>query len=444
MQTILVVGAGKSSIFLIEYLLENASRNKWCVIVADGDAAAIAGKIRNHPSAEAAVIDITKTSEREALVKRADMVLSLMPPHLHILLAHDCLKYKKHLITSSYISDEMRALDEKVKEAGLMFMCEMGLDPGIDHMTASKIINSVYKVAGRISSFKSYCGGLVAPESDNNPWHYKFSWNPRNVVTAGMGGAKFLLNGKVHEVSFEKIFENNKKIKIPGLNALAYYPNRDSLKYPEIYGLDEVKTFLRATLRYPIFCKGWDALIKLGFTNQDEPIDTTAVTYATWMKRKTGYTDTSITVPQHVANLLGVPLTDQVMTLIEWLGVYDEVTLPVGKFNSAEILEELLQRKWNMTPNDKDMVVMHHEIEYEHRGNMINLVSTMQLTGEIGERTAMAKCVGLPIGLLASLVMTKKIKAPVGVVLPTMQSVYKPVLRELERFGIIFRDDIIQ
>jgi saccharopine dehydrogenase-like NADP-dependent oxidoreductase len=444
MQTILVVGAGKSSIFLIEYLLDNASRNKWCVIVADGDAAAIAGKIRNHPNAEAAVIDITKTSDREALVKRADIVLSLMPPHLHILLAEDCLKYKKHLITSSYISEEMQALNEKAKEAGVMFMCEMGLDPGIDHMIASKIINSVFKVAGRISSFKSYCGGLVAPESDNNPWHYKFSWNPRNVVTAGKGGAKFLLNGKVQEVPYEKVFESNKKIKIPNLNALAYYPNRDSMKYLDIYGIqEETKTFIRATLRYPVFCKGWDALIKLGFTVQDDPIDTTAVTYANWIKKKTGYTDTSISVQQHVANILGISATDQVMTLIEWLGVFDEVTLPVGKYSSAEILEELLQRKWKMTPNDKDMVVMHHEIEYEHRGNMLNLVSTMVLTGEIGERTAMARCVGLPIGLLTLLILTKKVKPPVGVVLPTMQAVYKPVLRELERFGIVFRDEIV-
>src|ERR1700744_407898 len=209
MQTILIAGAGKSSIYLIQYLLTLAPRNTWRIIVADGGENAIAEKIKGSSYAETAVIDITKATDREPLVKRADIVVSLMPPPLHIHLAKDCLKHKKNLITSSYITDEMRELDKAVKEAGLMFMCEMGLDPGIDHMTANQIIHSIQRVAGSITSFKSYCGGLVAPEYDDNPWHYKFSWNPRNIVTAGFGGAKYLSKGKHVELPYEKMFEHN-------------------------------------------------------------------------------------------------------------------------------------------------------------------------------------------------------------------------------------------
>lgn len=441
MQTILVAGAGKSSTYLIEYLLENASKNKWNVIVADGDAESIARKTNKHPFAEAAAVDITKKAEREALVKRADIVLSLMPPHLHILLAKDCLKFGKNLITSSYISDEMKSMDAAVKEAGLMFMCEMGLDPGIDHMTASKIINSVHKVAGRITAFRSYCGGLVAPESDNNPWHYKFSWNPKNIITAGVGGAHYLQNGKHVDTPYEKIFEQNKKIKIPGLNALAYYPNRDSLKYLETYDVPGIKTFLRATLRYPAFSRGWDAIIKLGLTAQDDAIDADVQTYAAWLRQKTNCKPKG-NLTKHIAGLLGIEENDKVMSMLEWLGLFGNDKLPAGKTTSADILLELLLDKWKMLPDDKDMVVMHHEIEYEHKGKSITLKSSMALQGEGGEHTAMARTVGMPMAILASLILTKKLQPPTGVLLPVMQSVYRPVLRELEYNGIVFTDEV--
>ncbi len=441
MQTILVAGAGKSSTYLIEYLLENASRNKWNVIVADGDAAAIAKKVNKHPFAEAAVFDINNKAQREALVKRADIVLSLMPPHLHILLAHECLEHKKNLITSSYISDEMRSMDAAVKEAGLMFMCEMGLDPGIDHMTASKIINSIHKVAGRIIAFRSYCGGLIAPESDSNPWHYKFSWNPKNIITAGFGGAKYLHNGKHVEVPYEKMFEHNKKIKIPGLNALAYYPNRDSLKYLDLYDVSSVKSFLRATLRYPSFSRGWDALIKLGLTNQEDKFDTAGYTYAAWLRKKTNCA-ADANLQQHVASVLGADTDDKVISLLEWLGIFSNINVAAGNLSSGEILLELLQDKWSMSEEDKDMVVMHHEVEYEHKGRMITLKSSMVLKGEGGEHSAMARTVGMPMAILATLILTKKLKPPVGVLLPVMQSVYRPVLRELEYNGISFTDEV--
>jgi saccharopine dehydrogenase-like NADP-dependent oxidoreductase len=440
MQTILVAGAGKSSVYLIQYLLSHASRKKWKIIIADGDAKAISEKINGSSFAEKAVIDITNEHEREPLVKRADIVLSLMPAHLHILLAKDCLKHKKHLITSSYISPEMKAMEAEVKKAGLMFMCEMGLDPGIDHMTASHIIHGIQRVAGIITSFKSYCGGLVAPESDTNPWHYKFSWNPRNVVVAGYGGAKYLLQGKEVEVPYDKMFEDNKKIKIDESGSLAYYPNRDSLRYLELYDVPEIKTFMRATLRNPAFCKGWDALIKLGLTNDKDAVNTQGLTYAGWLKNKSGYKTGSLI--QHIAQKVDLPENDKVISMIKWLGLFDDKQITSKNASSADVLLEVLLDKWKMQPEDKDMVVMQHEVEYLHKERKTKLTSTMTLTGESSEFSAMAKTVGLPIGILAKLVLDKRISLPNGVLIPNMAPVYRPVLTELKHYGISFTDEI--
>jgi saccharopine dehydrogenase-like NADP-dependent oxidoreductase len=440
MQTILVAGAGKSSIYLIEYLLSNASRNKWRIIVADGSAEAIKEKIGDSPFAEMAVIDVTSDSEREALVTRADMVISLMPPHLHIHLAKDCLKHKKNLITSSYISPEMREMHEEVKKAGLMFMCEMGLDPGIDHMTASQIIHSIQRVAAVITSFKSYCGGLIAPESDNNPWHYKFSWNPKNIILAGMTGARFLNNGKNVDVRYSDMFDSSKKIKVAGLGSLAYYPNRDSLNYLDIYDVPDIKNFMRATLRHPAFCKGWNAIVALGLTTDKDNIERKGATYSSWLQQKTGFTGGDL--QEHIAAKLGVAKTDKVIGMLQWLGLFDDKSLGEGSSSSADILLDLLLEKWRMAPSDKDMVVMQHEVEYIHKGKKNRLISSMTIKGEDATHSAMAKTVGLPMGVLARLVLNKKIVPPVGVLIPNMPSVYRPILTELNHHGISFTEEV--
>lgn len=440
MQTILVAGAGQSSVYLIQYLISNASKNKWRIIVADSDAQAIADKISRTSFAEAAVIDITKDAQREPLVQRADIVLSLMPPHLHIYLAKDCLKHKKHLITSSYVSPELKEMAKEVKDAGLMFMCEMGLDPGIDHMSAASIIHSIQRVAAIITSYKSYCGGLIAPESDNNPWHYKFTWNPKNIVMAGSAGAKYLQNGKEVDVPYEELFANPKKVKIDDLGMLAFYPNRDSLNYYEPYDVPDAKTFMRATLRHPTFCKGWDAIIKLGLTNDKEKLNTAGMSYIGWLKSVTGYTKG--TIQQHIAKKLDVKPDDKVIMMLQWLGLFDERLIEQKKATSAQVLLELLSDKWQMAPKDKDMVVMQHEVEYIHRDRKTKLTSTLVVKGENSEYTAMAKCVGLPMAILAKLTLGKKIRIPTGVVIPTMAAVYRPVFTELNHHGISFNEVI--
>jgi saccharopine dehydrogenase-like NADP-dependent oxidoreductase len=436
MHTILVAGAGKSSVYLIEYLLTNAQKYKWKIIIADGSREAIAEKVKKHPRGEIAVIDITNAEQREPLVQRADIVVSLMPPHLHIHLAKDCLKHKKNLITSSYISPEMKAMNEEVKKAGLMFMCEMGLDPGIDHMTANQIIHSIERVASSITSFKSYCGGLIAPESDNNPWHYKFSWNPKNIINAGVGGAKYLLNGKEIDVPYEMIFDNCKKIKVDGLGFLAYYPNRDSLRYLDLYDIPNIKTFIRATLRYPSFCKGWNAVIALGLNCETDSYNTHNISYLNWVKDKTGYTNGDIKT--HLANKLNVAPDDKVISLLQALGILEDKPILLGKKSSAEILLHILSDKWEMAPYDKDMVVMQHEVEYMHKGHKTTMTSTMVINGENREHSAMAKTVGLPMAILTKLLLTDKVKAPTGVLIPNMPHLYRPILTELKHFGIDF------
>ncbi|MBA3827342.1 MAG: saccharopine dehydrogenase NADP-binding domain-containing protein [Taibaiella sp.] len=443
MQTILVAGAGKSSIYLIKYLLSHAPRNKWKVIVADGDKSAVADKINNNAFAEGAEIDVTSERERQELVKKADIVVSLMPPHLHSYLAKDCLQFKKNLITSSYISADIQEMDKHVKDAGLMFMCEMGLDPGIDHMTASQIIHSIQRVASVITSFKSYCGGLVAPEYDNNPWHYKFSWNPKNIVSAGVGGAAYLSNGKEIEIPYDKIFTNNKRVKVDGVGSLAYYANRDSLRYLDLYDIPEIKSFMRATLRHPQFCKGWNALIALGLTGENDAFDTGGHTNMSWCKNASGYNN-GIPFPEYLQQKLELEKEDKIIHMLEWLGLFEEMALPAGKCSSAQILLSILLNKWKMEPAEKDMVVMQHEVEYTHKDHKIKVTNSMNLRGENSYHSAMAKTVGLPMGILARMTLNKKLNpAPVGVHIPNMPSVYRPVLTELQHHGISFKDEVV-
>jgi saccharopine dehydrogenase-like NADP-dependent oxidoreductase len=403
---------------------ENDARHQQPVEVANASPARVAG-----------------AGEREPLVQKADIVISLMPPHLHVHLAKDCLKYKKNLITSSYVSDELRLMDAAVREAGLMFMCEMGLDPGIDHMTANKMIHEIHASGGIISSFKSYCGGLIAPESDDNPWHYKFTWNPKNIITAGVGGSRYQHEGAEKFVPYEQIFEDNEAIDIEGIGALAWYPNRDSLKYLELYELPHIQTFLRATFRYPAFCEGWQALIHLGLTAMDDALETSGLTYADWMCQKTDCTDKAL-LPEHVAQKLLCTPDSPVPQMLEWLGVYGEQPLPIGTLHSGEILLDLLLNKWSMQPTDKDMVVMQHEIDYTVSNIKQRITSTLVIKGDDREQSAMAKTVGMPMAILAHKILAGELTPPHGVLIPNTSNIYEPVLQQLAQHGVVFKDVI--
>ncbi|MBK8044007.1 MAG: saccharopine dehydrogenase NADP-binding domain-containing protein [Haliscomenobacter sp.] len=442
MNNVLIIGAGLSSGALIDYVLDRASDLGWFVTVADADPLKAEAKIAGRPNGRAAWLDVLKTNDRRELIGRADVVVSLLPAYLHLEVAYDCIKLKKHLITASYVSREMYSLADEASERGLIFMGEMGLDPGIDHMSAMRIIDRIKADGGKIQAFRSDTGGLVAPESDDNPWHYKISWNPRNVVLAGQGTAQYLQDGKLRYIPYHRLFKEFRLVDIPGVGKYEAYANRDSLLYRESYGLNDIPNILRGTLRHPGFCEAWDALIRIGLTDADFPLlHSGEISFYELLDAYVGkYQGGSLR--DRVAQMLGVSPESDVLHKLEWLGLFRKKKIRLPNATPALILEHLIREKWQLKPKDQDMVIMHHEIEYvdANQKPMIHL-STMQLKGNHAEDTAMAQTVGLPMGIFVRLVMEEKITSR-GVQIPVSKEVYEPVLKELEEFGIVFKEEV--
>ena len=422
MKTIVLIGAGKSATVLIDYLITEAETNNWKFIIADSNREQILIKTKKSPFAEAIQLDVTNEKQRGELIQKAHVVISMMPPTLHFLVAKDCVEYRKHLLTASYLDDKMKSLLEEIRDRKLLFICEMGLDPGIDHMSAMKIIDEIKAKGGKITSFKSHCGGLVAPESDDNPWHYKISWNPRNVVMAGHAGAEYKLNNEIKKIKYIDLFDSSNEIVFDGLNDLAFYPNRDSLSYIPTYKLPDTATFLRTTLRHVDFFKGWNAIVHAGLTNETNNIDAKDLTFSKW----------SISVLPFV--------NEENKLMLEFLGLFDDTLVPATAKTSADVLQYLVETKLKMQPADKDMIVMLHEFEYILDGKKESLKSCLVVKGEDSLRTAMAKTVGLPLGIAAKLILNETLKLK-GLHIPTVAAIYEPVLEELENAGIVFTDN---
>lgn len=421
MKTILLFGAGKSATVLIDYLVKGASENNWKLIIADASRDVILSKTNNSHFADAVQVDINNDGERSAVIKKTDVVISLMPPTLHFLVAKDCVQYSKHLLTASYLDDKMKSLQSEIEKKQLFFLCEMGLDPGIDHMSAMQIIDGIKEKGGNITAFKSHCGGLVAPESDTNPWHYKISWNPRNVVLAGKAGAEYKWSDAIVHKDYKELFAECSEVNVGGLGSLAYYPNRDSLSYMPLYKLESASTFIRTTLRYPSYSNGWNAIVQSGLANDTDTIDTTGVTFKKW------------------SSVIAPFVDDDNKEMLEYLGLFDNTPVPSAAKTSADILQHLLENKLAMQPHDKDMIVMLHEIEYELNGKKKKIESSLIVKGEDNLRTAMAKTVGLPLGIAAKLILDGTIKLS-GLHVPVSKEIYLPVLKELEKYGIIFSE----
>ena len=441
MNSVLIIGAGLSSGALIDYVLRKAAEKGWVVIVADSDLQKAEAKVAGHPNGRAVWLDVLKTNDRRELIARADVVVSLMPAHLHLEVAYDCIKLKKHLITASYVSQEMFALADEARERGLIFMGEMGLDPGIDHMSAMRAIDTIKGQGGAIRSFHSYTGGLVAPESDDNPWHYKVTWNPRNVVLAGQGTAQFLEDGKLRYIPYHRLFKEHRKLEIPGAGQYEAYANRDSLLYRERYGIADIPNILRGTIRHKGFCESWDALIQIGLTDAGFPIlHSGEISFYELLDAYVGkYQGGSL--KERVAQMLGQAPDSEVMRNLEWLGLFRKKKIRLPNATPALILEHVIREKWVLNPNDRDMILMYHELEYELDGKSYGFKSTMQLKGNHAADTAMAQTVGLPMGIFVRMVMEGNIQAR-GVQIPVMKEVYDPVLKELEEYGIVFHEEV--
>ena len=441
MKRILLFGAGKSTTCLIDYMVRELKKNDWYLIVCDADLDLAKSKIGSAENANAVSINVEDESERKKLVQSADIVISMLPPTLHFLIAKDCIEFSKNLLTASYVEENIKSLEKEISDKKLLFLCEMGLDPGIDHMSAMKMIHSIKEKGGIINSFVSHCGGLIAPESDNNPWHYKITWNPRNIVLAGKDGAEYLEANKNITVSYKLVFKNSPVVNLIEDYPLCWYPNRDSLHYIDLYGLQGISTFIRTTLRHPAFCRGWNKIVNMKLTATDdfESIKNCR-TFADWLTVKTSPYFTN----KDWNNYLQLYLTDSFKNEFDrqmvFLGLRSKEPLPDNFKSSADILQYLLERKLAMSEDDKDMIVMLHELGYEIGNKKYEVRSSLIVKGEDRLKTAMAKTVGLPLGIATKLILQNKIKIT-GLHIPIVAEIYEPVLAELANNGITFNEN---
>ncbi len=433
-QKILIIGAGKSATVLIQYLQQKAVENDWYVLLADGDEAMAKIKWNNAPNGTALGINIENELDRQNLVQKVDIVVSMLPAQLHFLVAKDCLHFEKPLFTASYVDDNMRSIAAEIESKQLLFLCEMGLDPGIDHMSAMAIIDELHEKGGKITSFKSHCGGLVAPESDDNPWHYKISWNPKNILLAGKAGAIYLEDGATITKNYAEIFKQAPVVNLPGIGHLAYYPNRNSLSYIDTYHLHGIKNFVRTTLRYPAFCNGWNAIVQLNLTDESVIELAPNTTVKDWF-------DANIQQNRLEQVLATFNQDPSIKEQLEFIGLLETTLIPAKLNSNASILQWLLEDKWKLATIDKDLVVMLHEIEYSIGDRHFKLDSSMVLTGSDSIQTAMATTVGLPLAMSVCAYLKGEIQMT-GLHIPIDARIYQPILKSLAEEGIIFEETL--
>ena len=441
MRNILIIGAGKSASTLIQYLLNKSDAENLHLTIGDLSLAVAQQKTNFHKNSTAIELNIFNETQRKTEIQKADIVISMLPANLHIEVAKDCIIYKKHMVTASYISDAMQSLDASAKENNLIFMNEIGLDPGIDHMSAMKIIDEIREKGGKMILFESFCGGLVAPESDNNLWNYKFTWAPRNVVLAGQGGAaKFIQEGTYKYIPYHKLFRRTEFLEVEGYGRFEGYANRDSLKYRSIYGLDDVLTLYRGTIRKVGFSKAWNMFVQLGMTDDAYIIDDSeTISYREFVNLFLPYHPTD-SVEIKLRLLLGIEQDDIMWDKLVELDLFNKNKIVgVKDATPAQILEKILKDQWTLQEQDKDMIVMYHKFGYELDGKQHQIDSKMVCIGDDQTYTAMAKTVGLPVAIATLQILNGNIKTP-GVQLPITKEVYLPILAELENFGIHFNE----
>ena len=441
MRTILIIGAGRSASSLIQYLLSKSEKESLHLVIGDLSLALAQKKTNNHTNATAIALDIFDENQRKAAIENANIVISMLPAYLHIQVAKDCIIYKKHLVTASYVSDAMQELDAAAKENNLIFMNEIGLDPGIDHMSAMKVIDAIKDKGGKMLLFESFCGGLVAPESDTNLWNYKFTWAPRNVVLAGQGGAaKFIQEGTYKYIPYCNLFRRTEFLQVEGYGRFEAYSNRDSLKYRSVYGLDNVLTLYRGTIRRVGFSKAWTMFVQLGMTDDSYIMENSeTMSYREFVNSFLPYHPTD-SVEIKTRLILKIDQDDIMWDKLLELDLFNRDKI-VGLKNAtpAQILEKILTDSWTLQQDDKDMIVMYHKFGYEIQGKKEQIDSKMVCIGDDQTYTAMAKTVGLPVAMATLLILNGKITTP-GVQLPIRKEVYEPILKELEDYGVVFKE----
>lgn len=431
MQRIFVIGAGKSSSVLIHYLLERAVIQQWQVTVGDMSLELAQSKVGGHAHGTALEFNVDDAALRQELISNSDLVISLLPASMHVPVASDCVRLKKHFISASYVSPEMAALHDAAVANDVVLLNECGLDPGIDHMTAMQLMRSIQDRGGIINSFESYTGGLISPESDNNPWHYKLTWNPRNIVIAGQGVAGFTWKDRQKWIPYNKLFTRYDLLEIPGYGWFEGYPNRDSNKYREIYQLEQTHTLVRGTLRKQGFCDAWNALVQLGVTDDSYTVDMQEG--STWSQFVNTYLpfDPKKNIREKFIEYFHMENAPEVMEKLDWLGIFSDRPIGHTSATPARILQTLLEDKWKLEPGDQDMIVMLHKLEYTLNGVEMEAQMSFVVTGDDEINTAMASTVGLPLGMAAKQILNGNLQQR-GVIIPITADIYEPILRELQ------------
>ena len=441
MKNILLFGAGRSSPTLIDYLLKLCAAPDLHLTIADLQLSDWTTQKTEKEGGSFVKTDIHNDLERGNLIKKADIVVSMLPASFHILVARDCLLYGKDLATASYVSDEMRMMTDEVERKGLLFLNECGLDPGIDHMSAMQVIDNLRARGLSLSAFETFTGGLLAPDFNNdNPWEYKFTWNPRNVVLSGQGVVKFIQEGKYKYIPYHRLFRRTEQIFIPGYGHFEGFANRDSLKYLDVYGLRGIQTLYRGTLRRPGFCRTWDIFVQLGATDDSYQMEGVAnMTHREFINSFLRYNPND-SVELKLAHYMRLEMDGLEMERLRWSGVFNDVPVGLDQGTPAQILEHILKKKWTLAPDEKDMIVMWHKFNYLDDGQLKETHSTLVVTGEDERNTAMARSVGLPVGIAVKLMLNGKLKIR-GVRVPIYREVYGPVLEELKTLGFFIEEN---
>lgn len=440
MTKLLIIGAGRSSTSLIDYLLDQATAHNWEITVADMDERQAREKVGAHARGKAMAFDIKNAEARQQLIAAHDFVISMLPAFMHGDVARDCVALGKHTATASYVSAEMRALDAEARAKGLLLLNECGLDPGIDHASAMRVIDEIKQKGGEVAVFKSYCGGLVAPESNDNPWGYKFSWNPRNVVLAGQGTAQYLEDGQLRFIPYNRLFTQTDKVEVEGHGSFDAYANRDSLGYTEVYGLQSARTMLRGTLRQSGYCNAWNVFVKLGLTDDTSQIAGTAgMTYSDLVESFLPAGKGALKA--RLANFASDCWNADTERMMDYLDLFSNKPVKLSSGSPAQLLQALLEEKWLLKPDDKDMIVMQHIFEYNIGSTSKGRVtSSLVVKGSDNRHTAMAKTVGLPLAITVKNFLEGKFKLA-GVQIPVKRELYQPLLSELEKLGIVFTEN---
>ncbi len=444
MNNILLLGAGQSASTLIKYLLDLSDTKGWKISIGDVNEK-LANK-KGEGKARGFAFNATNNDQLEQEIGKVDLVISMLPARFHMAVANTCLKLSKHLVTASYVNDEMRALDEEAKKKGLVFLNECGLDPGIDHMSAMQVIDQIRDKGNELIGFESFTGGLLAPTEDENPWKYKFTWNPRNVVLAGQGIVKFIKEGRYKFIPYHRLFRRTEIVHIPKHGEFEGYANRDSLKYLDVYNLRGIRTLYRGTFRRPGFSRAWNIFVQLGATDDSYKMEGVGkMTHRQFINSFLSFNPND-SVELKLAHYLTLDMEGETMYKLKWLDIFSEELVGLEEGTPAQILEAILRKKWTLNKQDRDMIVMWHKFNYldKSKGNReTEIHSTMVAIGDDPVNTAMSKTVGLPLGIASKLILEDKIEAR-GVLIPIIKELYEPILEELsEDFGFDFTESCL-